>query len=97
MREKRQKKDVTEISSPLSFSSTTIVLPAEPYFLSPKISSTAAQASSRLFATKTPLPAANPLALTTSASYEALKPIKNNNNNKKKYDKECRNFFCFCC
>lgn len=65
----------TETSSPLSFSSTTILLPAEPYFLSPKISSTAAHASSLLLATTTPFPAANPLALTTSASYVALNMI----------------------
>lgn len=63
---------LTETSSPLSNSSTTILLPAAPYFLSPKISSTAAHASSLLLATTTPFPAAKPLALTTSASYDAL-------------------------
>lgn len=66
------KSNRTETSSPLSFSSTTIVLPAAPYFLSPKMLSTAAHASFTSLATTTPLPAANPLALTTKASYVAL-------------------------
>lgn len=72
MHEWIQNRQHTETSSPLSFSSTTIVLPAVPYFWSPKISSTALHASLRLFATTTPLPAAKPLALTTRASYGAL-------------------------
>lgn len=86
---------LTETSSPLNFSSTTILLPAAPYFLSPKISSTAAQASSLLLATTTPLPAANPLALTTSASYEALftSPNQSRNDNHKNEKTTRLNFF----
>ena len=58
---------LTDTSSPSNSSSTTIVSPAAPNVLSDNMERAAWQASSRLVATTTPFPAANPLALTTKA------------------------------
>lgn len=61
-----------ETSSPSNNSSITIDSPAEPNFLSIKISSIALHASSLFFVTITPFPAARPEAFITSAGNCAL-------------------------
>jgi hypothetical protein len=62
----------TDISSPLSSSSTTMALLAFPNFFSSSICRAASHASARVLATTTPFPAASPDAFTTSASNPAL-------------------------
>mmetsp|Transcript_63382 Transcript_63382/g.166006 ORF Transcript_63382/g.166006 Transcript_63382/m.166006 type:complete len:312 (-) Transcript_63382:531-1466(-) len=56
-----------EHSGPAIFSSSTISMPASPIVPFSRKSRTAALASSRLVGTMTPLPAARPLALTTTS------------------------------
>ena len=65
-------KQSTETSSPAINSSTTTRLPALPKAPSPIISSMAPNASSRVIATITPLPAARPSAFMTIGAPSAL-------------------------
>ena len=63
----------TETSGPVRNSSTTIVSPLAPNFLSSIIPRTASIAASRVSAMTTPLPSASPSALMTAGSGAAAR------------------------